>query len=300
MSILSVRHLLREEAGGGEGGGSGGDDGGSGGGGAGDEGGAGGGGSESTWIDTLPEDVKGYVQNKGFTDPGALAQSYQNLEKLVGVPEDQLLKLPGADDEKAAEKMNEIFGKLGRPKEAKDYEIKRAEGVEADETYENWLRETALELNMTQAQVQGLVEKSDERVKAIQAEQATAAQTNAQDVERELRTRWGNSYDEKVNNVDRVAQALGFTEQQLKGLKDSMGPVDAMLFVDALGGKLGEDTFVGDGGGNRTGFGAKTPEAAQAEIKELSRDVEFAAKLQKGDVEAKRRWDRLHQDAYPD
>jgi len=55
--------------------------------------GAGGAGGE-WYAGIADEGLRGYVQTKGFKDPGALAESYRNLEKLQGVPQERLLKLP--------------------------------------------------------------------------------------------------------------------------------------------------------------------------------------------------------------
>lgn len=251
------------------------------------------GGQAQSWLDSLPEDVKGYVENKGFTDPAAIAKGYQNLEKLVGVPEDQLLRLPKEDD---AEGWEKVFNKLGRPQEAKDYEIQRGEGMPGDEAYETWAKNTAHELGLTQGQLQGLVEKMDTRVKEYAAEQQVQAKSDAETVEKQLRTEWGEAFDQKFANIDRVADSLGMTTEQLNGLREAMGPVEAMKFVDSLGTRLGEDQFVGGGG---TALGARTPDAAKAEINDLKRDKDFANRLANNDVEAKRTWDRLHQQAYP-
>lgn len=256
--------------------------------------GAGTGGQSQSWLDSLPEDVRGYVENKGFADPAAVAEGYRNLEKLVGVPEDQLLRLPKEDD---AEGWEKVFNKLGRPQDPSEYEIQRGEGMPGDEAYETWAKQTAHELGLTQGQLQGLVEKLDTRVKEHVAEQQVQQKADAETVEKQLRTEWGEAFDQKFANIDRVADSLGMTTEQLNGLREAMGPVEAMKFVDSLGTRLGEDQFVGGGG---TALGARTPDAARAEIADLKRDTDFANRLANNDVEAKRTWDRLHQQAYPE
>jgi hypothetical protein len=62
------------------------------------------------------------------------------------------------------------------------------------------------------------------------------------------------------------------TEAHLVGLRDSMGPVEAMKFVHSLGGKLGEDSV--DQGESVTG-GMLTPAAAQQQLGELSMNKEY-------------------------
>ena len=65
------------------------------------------------WTAGLPEEMKGYVQNKGFKDPSAVVESYRNFEKLMGVPQDRMIKLPEKAEDKAA--WDSIYNRLGRP-----------------------------------------------------------------------------------------------------------------------------------------------------------------------------------------
>lgn len=289
MSILSTSHLLREEAGAeGAGGGSGGDESGS--------GGEGGDGGDADWTASLPEDLRGYVGNKGFRSPDAVVESYRNLEKLVNVPEDRLLKLPEGDD---SEGWGKIYNKLGRPTDPKEYDL--GEAV-TDENFGEWYKETAHGLGLTQEQARQFVDKMVERGNELQAETTMDAQEQAKETERELRTEWGAAYDQNVALVDRAAEELGMTKEQLGGLRDSMGSAEAFRFLYGLAQKMGEDNFVdgGDGTGGKGSLGAMTPEAAKARIKDLGKDVEFVNRFQKGDVKAKEEWSKLHRWAYPE
>lgn len=260
------------------------------------EGGAGGG--EGSWVDNLPEDVRGYVQQKGFEDPSTLAQSYRDLEKLMGAPQDQLLRLPKEDD---TEGWQEVFNRLGRPKEPDGYQLERAEGAPEDENFEQFMKHTAHELGLTPEQLNGLVQRLDGQVKEHQASQQQQREYDAAEVDRQLRAEWGAAADEKFNRVDQIADSLGFTEEQLAGLRDAMGPVEAMKFVDSLGEKMGEDQLVdgGQGGRGKSQLGSLPPDAAKQEIEQLRRDPNFAKRVQDGDADAKRRWDQLHEWAYP-
>ena len=72
------------------------------------------------WTTGLNDDLRSYVQNKGFKDTAAVVESYRNFKKLHGVPQDRILKLPENLDTPEGRAISE---RLGAPKDAKDYSI---------------------------------------------------------------------------------------------------------------------------------------------------------------------------------
>lgn len=82
----------------------------------------------------------------------------------------------------------------------------------------------------------------------------------------------GAAFDQKVQGINAAAEQLGFTEGQLEGLRNSMGPVEAMKFVDKLNSQIGDDVV---DLGEAKASGLRTPEQAQQEMSELSMNKEF-------------------------
>ena len=85
----------------------------------------------TSWRDSLPEDMR---SEKSFeTIPGTtveealpnLAKQYLNAQQMVGADK---LVIPG--ENATPEQTNEFFTKLGRPAEAKDYEMVLPEGLD--------------------------------------------------------------------------------------------------------------------------------------------------------------------------
>ena len=72
------------------------------------------------WTAGLDADTAGYVQNKGWGTVPDVVTSYRNLEKLLGVPKDQIIQLPKAEDKEA---WGQVFNRLGRPEDPKNYEF---------------------------------------------------------------------------------------------------------------------------------------------------------------------------------
>jgi len=80
--------------------------------------------STGTWIDSIEDsELKGYVSNKGWSDPAELAKGYQNLEKLLGSE-----KMPMPKGPEDAEGWNRVYDKLGRPESPDGYGIKAPDG----------------------------------------------------------------------------------------------------------------------------------------------------------------------------
>ena len=90
--------------------------------------------------------------------------------------------------------------------------------------------------------------------------------------EEQLRKEWGAAFELKVAQIDVVAHKLGFTDVQLNGLRETMGPVEAMKFVDGLNTKIGDHNF---DEGEKITPGHKTPEQAKEELAQLTMNKEF-------------------------
>lgn len=238
------------------------------------------------------ESVRNWVVAKGFKDVSALAQSSLNQEKLLGVPADQIVKLPKDDTPEA---WNAVYDRMGRPKEAKDYGLPVPEGDKGEfaSTASQWFHEAGLSARQARA----VAEKWNEYTTGLSKTQqeANIARDNAEG--QKLKADWGGEYDNNVKLVDTAATSFGMTQEQLVALKQAMGPAAAMKFMQSIGSKLGVegDFVVGEGRANT----ANTPETATARIAALKKDKGFIARFAAGDVDARSEIARLHKIAYP-
>ena len=245
----------------------------------------------------LDAETSGYVTNKGWKGVGDLLGSYRNLEKLHGAGPERLVVLPGDDK---PESWGPVYDKLGRPKEAKGYEIPMPkEG--GDEGLANWFRGVAYENGLSARQAKSMIEKWNEHVGGLAKTSTEAtAQKHAAEVTT-LRTEWGSSFDANAKLVDRAAEAFGMKAEHVNALKTAMGPAGAMKFLHAVGSKLGVDaSFVSGDSRNPGNFGGMTKEQALAGLAAKRADKAFVAKFAAGDTAARAEMDRLHQIAYAD
>lgn len=239
-----------------------------------------------------------YITTKGWKSPTDLHQSYVNLEKLTGVGPDKLIKLPTNDDPNA---WNEVYTKLGRPADAKGYQLPVPEGDNGEfaKTAAGWFHEAGLPQSMANK----LTEKwNAHNATTMQAEQARIQQTQAAEVE-SLKVAWGANYQANEAIVQRAAETFGMNQQQLEALRNTMGPKAAMEFMHKIGSKIGVDDKFVNGNTPPNGFQTLTPEQAQAKIQANSRDRAFAERFSSKDPkvrqEAREESNRLHLIAFP-
>jgi len=89
------------------------------------------------WLEGLDQDVRGFVESKGYSDDTMqqdLAKGYYNLTRLH-TNDPTIISLPGEDADEAA--MGDFYNRLGRPSEPAGYAPEFAKGVQVDDgTYD--------------------------------------------------------------------------------------------------------------------------------------------------------------------
>jgi hypothetical protein len=245
------------------------------------------------WFESFADnDLKGWVQNKGFKDPAVAMDSYRNLEKLMGADKaGRTVVLPSKwDDPKEVEP---FFEKLGRPKVPDGYKL--PEG--ADKDFGKWAQTTFHKAGLTDRQAEMVMAEWGGLVKG-KTEATTAAKAAALAADREaLGKEWGAAHDAKIATAKAAAKTFGFDAPTIDKLEDSLGYAGLMKFMAGLGEKIGEAPAV-NGDGSTPG-GPVTPAAAAAQIKALRADPAFVDRYLKGDVDAKQKMEQLHKWANP-
>lgn len=242
-----------------------------------------------SWISELPEDMRGFVQNKGFLTPKDAVMSYQNAEKLIGGSPDKIIKLTEGFDKDVAVQ-NEIFTKLGKPLKADDYQIDiPVEG--GSKEMADWAKGTFHEANLTKSQAEKVAAKWNEYSKAQQDNANKAVEAAVKADGEALQKEWGAAHEQKMTQAKSAYKQLGVTDEQANALQKVLGFAGTMKFFQSIGAKTGEDNFTT---GQSANSGAMTPEAARAEIKSYMADSAFANKYLSGDMDARKKMDRLH------
>lgn len=211
------------------------------------------------WYNGADPDTVGFIQNKGWDNPLKAIEAYRGLEKHIGVPADQLLKLPSADDAAA---WDGLYKKLGKPESADKYgEVKAPEGVNLDMDRIKHFDNVFYNANLTAAQRKAVVDAVIEYEKNFTENYTKDLQMEKQRQVEALNKEWGAKAPERLELAKRLIRSgvpEGMDKDQfLTAMEDAVGPMAFAKFFANLADKMGEDKFHDDaqsGGGDRFGY----------------------------------------------
>jgi len=251
------------------------------------------------WRTGLDPEIKDHPCLKDFKSEKEVVKSYVSVQRLIGVDK---LPIPPADAKpEVREKfLNDVYDRLGRPKEAKDYklsEIKLPDGVKfnIDPKGVDVLKTEAHKLGLLPHQLDGLYKwymtDTANKVKAYNENIVK----ERQDSEAALRSEFGAAYDGKIAKAQELLNKFGGNDY--KQLLDSgFGNNPAVIrFMSKMAEAISEDTFE-KGGGEVT----MTPDEAKKEAAKVTQQL---VNMQQSDPEYKdllKRKRELYEMAYVD
>ena len=234
----------------------------------------------SAWYEgkASPE-MLGFWQNKNYnaTDPATVAieatKAAMQAQAFVGIPADQLIKLPKDATDEAGWKG--VYSRLGVPTEAKDYDlstIKAADGKDLDPAFADAMR-AALHRGSVSKDRASEVVKQVVKFFSDRESSRSAETTAARAAERaQLLKDWGNNAEFNRLTAMQGAKRLGVTEEDVARFENTLGYNRTMEIFRKIGAGTAEDTFVeGKQGGPVT-----TANGAAARKAELMADKAWA------------------------
>lgn len=249
----------------------------------------------TSWTDGFDAETKGYIETKGFKDQKAVVESYRNMEKLLGVPREKIVRWPDNVDEPGA--LNEVYQRLGRPDTKEGYGLtvnKDGSNKAMVDTLQEMFHANGVSKKQADAFL-STVAKIEAEGKAAHDAKIEAAGKAA---EESLKREWGAAWEQKTSAAKRAAREFGLSPESIDKMEASIGYTELMKFLDTVGSKLGEGSFHNPGGGNQTLI--HTPAAALNRIQALKSDEAFTKRLDNKDAAALAEWSRLHKEAFPD
>lgn len=244
------------------------------------------------WYSSIDNpDLRGFAELKKWENPGAVIESYRNLESHIGVPADRLLKLPDKAD---APEWKAIHEKLGfaAPEKADDYTIHVPEGASPD--FANQAKTWAHKHGIPARMMEGLSQDWNTWVQGQMEAETQSIQAQEQADLQQLQRDWGSQYAGSVELARRAARDSGFDEGTLSKFEASVGTAAFMRFWAKQGSMTHAEAGAhGTENPGRTGF-ALSPEAAQAKIDQLKGDKDFFKRYSAGDVGAVNEWQTLN------
>lgn len=259
------------------------------------------------WYAGLDAEHVGHIQTRGWDklDPAAAAleaiKGHVAATRMVGVPENQLLRLPKEGD---SEGWRQVWQRLGAPADPKGYEF---EGIDlagdsgATNSFTDAMRQLAASLNLPKTAAsevaKGVQKWLTERVASAETEVAD----NLQSAERAIKANWGREFEHFQYVAKQGEQAL---QQRLgERLGPQLGEALQTLreqgygeLVAELGRVVGAGLMEDRGGGSSTNPGGQirmTVEMAQSRMAELMADKQWRARRLAGDTDAKKEFDQL-------
>jgi hypothetical protein len=167
------------------------------------------------WKQTLDPTIKDHACLQSFKTYGDLAKSYVNVQPLIGL---EKLPMPPKDAKpEVREKfMNDVYDRLGRPKDAKEYKLTNPQGVDLKlaPDAEQGLRAQAHKLGLLPHQLDGLYQwyMSDTANRVKLQKENEVKKIN--DVTAELRSEWGSAFEAKKNVAEKVLDKFATPEER--------------------------------------------------------------------------------------
>lgn len=253
--------------------------------------------AEPKWFDGADAEVKGYITNRGLDKltPAEAAlnaiAAHRNAEAKLGAPADKIVRLPkDAADQDAWDK---LYGAIGKPKEAKDYDFTAAKGL--DEDFSGFLRDAAFKSNMSKADAEKLAAALDGYAGKTETDTESQAAAKAALEQTELKKNWGFNFQANLLVAQRAAEAAGPQyATAVQALEGKVGYGDLMKLFHFYGTKMGEDKFVT----SQVTGSVMSVDGAKERIAGLKNDSEFRTKLLAGGVSQQKEWNDLHRIAY--
>mgnify|MGYP001584343147 CR=1 FL=1 len=217
--------------------------------------------TETSWTSGFDSDMQGYIENKGFKDAGDLANGYRNLEKLRGVPAEQIVQWP--TDTGDREQMLPVYAKMGMPEASDGYT--RVLDDNFDSNVYSSLADQAHMLGLGDGQFQGLQQTFAEQAQALITQQEEANVTEFD--------QWQAANSDGFNAAARVMSEVGMSEEQVEGVLN--GNKAALYdFLAKVGGRTSESKIIQgeDPGGSAFQMSAS---AAKTKVAELMGDESF-------------------------
>ena len=212
------------------------------------------------FIDSLPEDVRAEPSLKNFSDVGGLAKSYVHAQRLIGAD-----KVPIPGKSATDEDWNMIYSRLGRPDDAKGYEVKMPKAYEDAET--SAFKEAAFAAGLNGKQASVMAEMLDKQLNG----RAESYNSNAEELKHsskmELMQEYGAAFEQNMKAAYTAAQHFadpGMLEIELADGRQLGDLPEVVKMFASLANEIKEDNVEGS-----AQSGVMTPIEANREIAEL-------------------------------
>lgn len=224
----------------------------------------------TSWTESLPENLRGSDSLKKFKSAADLADSYVNLEKrFYDAGRDKAIYKP--DDNAPPEAWDGFYKRLGRPETKDDYKLQVDETTKEqakinDELLERF-KEKAYETGLNSKQAEQVFNlMADSRKEVALADQEAVA-SSLEDAQAALKREWGHDYDSKIATAKRAYQKFADAKDAKTVAKYGNDPAFVRLMAN-MGARFKPDTLITDS----TETSTESPESLRSEAKRMMED----------------------------
>ena len=251
----------------------------------------------NAWREFIPSDMKdkGYWEPVKNADLSTVLKNYGNAQERLG----RSITVPANLEDH--HEVAKVMDKLGRPKEAKDYDFKLPDvpGQEWDTAALDNFKSLAHEYGLSKAQAKGVIDWFGTDVQTRTEAQTEAGLTQIATVEAKLKRELGENHDMKLALAKRAGN-LYFGTEATEAWFDTM-PEQVVKGLIKLGSQLAEDKVFGHNLPEMNGVVSK--DDARRKIAEIGGNREHAFWSKHSNdaahLAAVKEWESLHQIAYP-
>ncbi len=239
-----------------------------------------GGPANGDWTASLPDDLRGVAEAKGWKEPADALRSYAHLESVFGADKaGRTLLMPKSGED--AEALDKIYSALGRPEKPDEYGFGELFGdQEINRDLTAGMAKVMHEAGLSKAQAHRMAKAYDE---IYQAETAK----REQEFQAEMDRAEASVSPEKLEMGRRLFRLFGLPEDERKAVsravESSLGVERAINLFATLAHKIGEDRLVD--GADPVG-GVSSPAGAERRMAERMNDKSFLDRYLQGEPTA--------------
>lgn len=249
------------------------------------------------WHTTLDNEIKTYAHKKGYdlSDPfkafAAAAKGHIEAEKYLGVPPQQLLRLPADVNDEAGWKA--VYQRFGAPVDEKGYDfstVKFSDGSDLDANFSEFMRKKAFELHLPTTSAAALSQAFVGFMEQADAREAEQSGTRLAEEKSQLQKDWGNNFEYNRQTAVQGAQKLKVTAEDVAALEKVVGYSRVMEMFRKVGAGTTEDAYIS---GKQGGEFMTTAQTAEARLRELTSNPQWNQRLMANEAEAVREFQQL-------
>lgn len=246
----------------------------------------------------LAPELQGAFKNKGWDakTPFEAAvesfKSYTEVEKHLGIPRDQLLRVP--KDAADVDGWKAVNARLGVPAKPEEYDLSKVtfkDGTELDDSFSNTIKAAMHAEGVPASRAPALVSAIVKYMDGVEETETAQLQAKLAEGRDKLNKSWGANAEAFKFIAGQAVLKLGLPKDFVETVEKTVGYEQTMQTLLKIGQAMGEDKLVSNDLGD--GKQLLTAEQAQARLAEKKRDSEWVRKVNAGDFQANQEHDAL-------